>query len=268
MVEIFDWRRTAHLVSLAALVALMIAASVVWMGVRNTYRRDFTQIDSFATSQSARMDRISSLGLDFLRSDREDLLETLDALVDRMWVIYYPALAVARVPSVVPHTNGSILGAAVAHVLMPRALFPDKPDLPSDSDLVRQYSGVWVAGRDEGTSIAFGYAAEAYIDFGLPMMFVPCALFGLFVGVVYGLFVAHIFHREIAVAAVTVMFWLGLYLFERSSANLLGYSMSLFVYLGVPTLVVDRFLLSRHRAARTATAYVAIEPVPGGDQAA
>jgi hypothetical protein len=267
LIEIFDWRRAAHLVSLAAVLVVMIGASIVWMGVRNTYRRDFTEIDAFASSQSARIDRISSLGMGFLRSDTEDLLETVDALIDRMWVVYYPALAVARVPSVVPHTHGSILRAAVAHVLMPRALFPDKADLPSDSDMVREYSGVWVAGRNEGTSIAFGYSAEAYIDFGIPMMFVPCALFGLFIGVVYAWFVTHIWHREIAVAAVTVMFWLSLYLFERSSANMLGYAMSLFVYLGVPTLVVDRLLLARARAVQM-PAYVAIEPLPGGDHVA
>lgn len=64
-------------------------------------------------------------------------------------------------------------------VVTPRILFPDKGALLSDSEMVRTYSGVFVAGAEQGTSIAFGYAAEAYLDFGLPSMFVPSFLFGV-----------------------------------------------------------------------------------------
>jgi hypothetical protein len=262
LLEIFNHRRASHLVSLAGLLVVMVGASVMWMGVRATYRRDFTEIDNFSTSQSARMDRISALGSGFFKSDFEDMVKTLDSLVDRMWVVYYPALAVERVPSVLPHTNGSIISAAVTHVVTPRVLFPGKGILPSDSEMVRKYSGVWVAGRDEGTSIAFGYAAESYVDFGVPLMFLPPALFGLMMGVAYAWFVKTIRHRELAVATVTVIFWLGLYLFERSWANMLGYAMSLIVYLGLPAILADRFLFARSRANRTFHAAYVVEDLP------
>ena len=98
-------------------------------------------------------------------------MNTTDTLVDRMWTIYYPALALARVPSVIPHTNGQIFGAALLHIVTPRVFFPNKGELPSDSDEVRKYANVAVAGREVSTSIAFGYSAESYIDFGLPWMF-------------------------------------------------------------------------------------------------
>ena len=39
-------------------------------------------------------------------------------------------------------------------------------------------------------------------------------------------------HHELAIASVTVIFWLSLYLFERSWANMLGLSLTLIVYLG------------------------------------
>ena len=263
LLEIFDHRRMSHAVSLVGLLVVMIGASVMWMGVRATYRRDFSEIDAFSTSQSARMDRISSLGSAFFQSDRGEMLNTLDSLIDRMWVVYYPALAVARVPSVLPHTNGAIVGAAVTHVVTPRALFPDKPELPSDSEMVRKYSGVWVAGRAEGTSIAFGYAAESYLDFGIPIMFVPPAVFGLLMGLAYAFFVSIIGHRELAVATVTVIFWLALYLFERSTANMLGYAMSLIIYLGVPAVLVDKLLTMKSASARrqTASPYLT-QPIP------
>jgi hypothetical protein len=272
LLEIFDRRRTSHMVSLAGILVVMVVASVMWMGVRDSMRKDFNEIDTFSTSQSARMDRISSLGSGFFKQDSEDMLDTLDNLVDRMWVVYYPALAVARVPSVVPHTNGSIITAAVLHIVTPRALFPGKADLPSDSDMVRKYSGLWVAGSEQGTSIAFGYAAESYVDFGVPVMFLPSLVFGFFMGLIYAWFVRIIWHRELAVAVVTVIFWLSLYLFERSWANTLGYAMSMIIYLGVPAVVIDG-LLSRQRMARASSASYQIQsdaqtPMHGGDRVA
>ena len=41
-------------------------------------------------------------------------------------------------------------------------LFPDKPPVINPSNLVRKYSGVWVSGKESGTSFAFGYAAESF----------------------------------------------------------------------------------------------------------
>ncbi|MEP6919459.1 MAG: hypothetical protein ABJC89_27705, partial [Acidobacteriota bacterium] len=166
--------------------------------------------------------------------------------VDRMWPVYYPALAVARVPAVIPHTNGAILSSALRHVTMPRVFFPDKGELMSDSEMVRRYSGVMVAGAESGTSIAFGYAGESYLDFGLPWMFLPVFAFGLFMGLAYQIVARLIRHRELLVAYSTVTFWLGLYLFERSWAMTLGETVGLLVYVGGPVVLLDRFLLTRH----------------------
>jgi hypothetical protein len=260
LLETFNYRRTSHIVSLVGLLAVMVAASVMWMGVRATYRRDFNEIDTFSTSESARMDRISSLGSTFFQGDLGEMLETLDSLVDRMWVVYYPALAIARVPSALPHTNGAIVSAAVMHVVTPRALFPNKPELVSDSEMVRKYSNVWVAGADQGTSIAFGYAAESYLDFGVPVMFMPPAVFGLLMGVAYASFVKFIRHRELAVATVTVIFWLSLYLFERSTANMIGYAMSLIIYLGLPAILLDRLLVKPGSEEPTLSPYLTQHP--------
>src|SRR5439155_15190161 len=84
----------------------------------------------------------------------------------------------------------------------------------------------------------------------IPLMFLPSLAFGFLMGLGYGYFTRAIWHRELAVALVTVVFWLGLYLFERSWAMTLGYSMSLIVYLGVPVVLLDRFLLVRYYAQK------------------
>jgi hypothetical protein len=215
------------------------------MGIRSTIRSHEVEFDVAGPTQGERINRAYSLSNTFIGSDTQTLQTTLDGLVDRMWTIYYPALAMARVPTVTEHTNGTLIIGAIQHILTPRVFFPDKADLPSDSDLVRKYTGLFVAGRESGTSIAFGAMAESYVDFGMPMMFIPPVLFGIFCGIAYGWMQRMIHHRELSAATITVIFWITLYLFERSWANTLGESFGLLVYLGAPIVLMDRLLYRR-----------------------
>lgn len=254
VLEIFDRRNVRHWFAMGAAAVCAAGVGLLWMGIRSDYRRDYVQIDKFATSRSARLRDIQSLSMDFLRADGDATWDTADKLVDRMWTVYYPALAVERVPSHVPHTNGEMLSAALVHIVTPRVFFPGKPDLPSDSDKVRKYAGVFVAGAEQNTSIAFGYAAEAYIDFGVPLMFVPVFGFGIAMGVLYMFFYRFMHHHELVVAFGTVAFWMSMYLFERSWATMLGISLGMMIYLGVPVILLDRLLLDGSERKRRAQA--------------
>jgi hypothetical protein len=245
MLEIFDHRNARHWMAAATVGTITVAFGLMWMGIRSDYRRDYVQMDNFQTDRGARIARIGGLASGFLHSDTEGFFDTVDNFVDRMWPVYYPALAVSRVPSVLPHTNGTIFAAALTHITMPRVFFPDKGNLASDSEMVRKYSGVIVAGAESGTSIAFGYAAESYVDFGLPWMFLPVFGFGLAMGMVYRIVARSIKHRELLVAYSTVTFWFALYLFERSWVVTLGEAVGLLVYVGTPIVLLDRFLLIR-----------------------
>jgi hypothetical protein len=109
--------------------------------------------------------------------------------------------------------------------------------------MVRKYSGVFVAGEEANTSIAFGYAAESYVDFGVPVMFLPVFLYGLMMGSAYQGFLRIIRHRDLAIGLVTIICWLSLYLFERSWAKTAGLAGTLIIYVGAFTFFVDRFLL-------------------------
>jgi hypothetical protein len=106
--------------------------------------------------------------------------------------------------------------------------------------MVRKYSGVWVAGANEDTDIAFGYAAESYIDFGVPMMFLPVFIWGTFMGVCYAGMFKYFRHRDIAVSVTTVICWLTLYLFERSWTKTIGLGGTLMIYVGTLSFVLDR----------------------------
>jgi hypothetical protein len=196
VLEVFERRNARHWFALAAASVAIMALGILWMGIRGQYRRDYVEVDTFSNSRSARVNRVEDLTSTFLSNDSSILLSTTDSLVDRMWTVYYPALALKRVPSVLPHTDGAI-PAALMHIVTPRIFFPDKGELPSDSDEVRKYAGVHVAGREVNTSIAFGYSAEAYVDFGIPLMFVPVFAFGVFAGFCYTVFRSLIWHREL-----------------------------------------------------------------------
>src|SRR5262249_31046193 len=156
---------------------VMLLTGVLWMGIRGEYRQDF-ESDVFAASREVRLQRVAGLTAAWIERNPAEMLADVEAFIDRLWAVYYPALAVERVPAVIPYENGAILGGAVWHLFTPRLLFPDKPEVESDSEEVRKYAGVPVAGPESGTSIAFGYAAESYVDFGVPLMFVPVFVYG------------------------------------------------------------------------------------------
>jgi hypothetical protein len=246
LIAVFDRRRLRHWVVLMLLVLTMFLTGLMWMGVRTTYRLDF-QRPALTESRIVRLERVAALSSEWLRSDLDEFLQDLDALVDRLWAVYYPALALDRVPSIVPHENGLILSRAVLNLVTPRIFFPDKEALESDSEIVMRYAGVLVAGPERETSIAFGYVGESYVDFGVPLMFAPILFYGLLMGMGYRLVLRLVRHRELAVALVTVVFWLSLYLFERSWIKTVALSAILMVYLVGLTIVVDRLLVARPR---------------------
>ena len=246
--EIFKPRRLQHWVVLGTFATVMLVVSVMWMSVRVEYRKEFDN-ETFARSKGAQVNRMAALSTGWWQDEHEVTNDT-DRLVDRLWVIYYPALAVSRVPAVLPHTNGSITFGALQHILSPRVFFPTKAELQNDSEMVRKYSGVYVAGTAEGTTIAFGYGAESYIDFGLPWMFIPIFLYGLLAGLAYEILSTRVRHDELRAGLLAVIFWLALYLFERSWVKTLGLFGTLVIYLGGPALLLD-YYLSRRQTAGT-----------------
>ena len=86
------------------------------------------------------------------------------------------------------------------------------------------------------------------------VIFVPSVLFGVFMGVAYRLARRMSYTRELAAGFVTVVFWMSLYLFERSWVRTLGISVTLFVSLGGVVYIADWVLRHRGRRRRPALA--------------
>ena len=244
ILEVFDRRDVRHWAFAAMLAVVLGLSSLIWMSVRGQIRQEIDD-ELLSNSRIERFDRARTLSTGLLTQAAADYREAATRLIDRLWAIKYPGMALDRVPSSVPHTGGDLMWEAVTHLVTPRFLYPDKPELISDSELVRKYAGANVAGSESNTSIAFGYAAESYVDYGLPWMFVPAIVWGFLLGVAFQFWQSVIRHRELAVAVTTVMFWLALYLFERSWAKTLGGTVTLMVYLGGLVYLIDQWLLMR-----------------------
>jgi hypothetical protein len=244
ILEVFDRRDIRHWMFAGVLAVVLGVSSLVWMSVRGQLRQEIDD-EVLSNSRIERFDRARTLSTGLLTQAAADYSEAATRLIDRLWAIKYPGMALDRVPSSIPHTGGDLMWEALTHLVTPRFLYPDKPELISDSELVRQYAGAKVAGSESNTSIAFGYSAESYVDYGLPWMFVPAIVWGFLLGVTFQVWMSIIRHRELAVAVTTVMFWLALYLFERSWAKTLGSTVTLMVYLGGLVYLIDQWLLMR-----------------------
>jgi len=261
--ERFDRRNVRHWVSLGVLFIAMGLLGVAWVSVRVNYRERYLADEAFAQNRGARFDSLKAATSEWASQDRAALYGNIDKFIDRLWAIYYPALAVSRVPNVVPHTDGKLMMDTLAFVFAPRVFFPDKPEVGSDSELVRKYSGVWVAGAAQDTDIAFGYAAESYIDFGVPVMFIPVFIWGTFMGACYAGMFKYFRHRDIAVSVSTVICWLSLYLFERSWAKTIGLGGTLMIYVGSLSFVLDRLWFEKFKTVYVNDLTDVDEPVAG-----
>ena len=245
--EVFDTRNIRHWVSIGVLGVAMASLGVVWVGVRVPYRQRYAEDLKFQNNRSARIDALQEATNQWMNQSREDILGDVDAFIERMWTIYYPALVLDRVPSVLQHTGGELMLNTLKYTFEPRLFFPDKPSIQSDSEMVRKYSGVMVAGEESGTDIAFGYAAESYVDYGIPGMFVPALVWALFIGVACQLVFREYHHRDMAVSVVTVIGWFSLYLFERSWTKTIGFGGTLLIYAGGLCYILDRLWFEKFR---------------------
>jgi len=243
------WRKKSGRVLILALGTGLVLAATLWTGIKRQYRAEI-HCGQLGSSPADRLTRVGELSQEWFASSTAEKLKTVDAVQERFWMIHHPSLVLKRVPSQVPHTNGRLFARAIHHIFTPRLLFPDKAALICNSDLVRLYAGVDVAGRERGVSIAFPSFAESYVDFGVPLMFLPVFVWGLLLGIAYQWFDRHILHRDLALAFTSVSFWLILFSFERSWSRNLAMAIFLFVVLGGATLLIDRIALRRRQTCR------------------
>jgi hypothetical protein len=199
-------RQNTRILALGAALAVLVAVfGVVWTGGVKQEWRDQIWQGNVTASPTERIGLFFDVvgrvvpNLHFGRAG-----ETLASRISSGFL--YFSYVHERLPRVMPHENGTLLGKAIANATQPRFLFPDKVNLGGDSWLVRKYAGIAAAGDAEGASIGLGYMAEFYIDFGIPGVVVLSLLWGAVGGGVMVLLARVCPSREIFLAVAIGIF--------------------------------------------------------------
>ena len=244
--------RMRHYAGATAVAAMAVFCAVVWSAIKIEYRGAMsagkdTQLVVVSTEEQ--VDALVTLVSDL---ESADLDRGSQLLIDRIAYTDYFAHTLAFVPRFRAHEEGRIWTAALSHVLMPRAFFPDKAALESDSVRADRFTGLNIAHGDRGTSIALGTPAESYVDFGTPGLLFPALLFGLFVGLIYAWSLAGsvgLLDRGLGVALVLSMATV-----ENGPAKMLGGTLSAFVVALMLRPLLRSWLLREAPLARTVAA--------------
>ena len=234
------WNAKRVLLSVVVCLILVIS-SIIWSAIKEEYR-DFlnqgSRMQEVVVPIPARVDKLQELvgGL-----TDEGFFQGVEALISRVGYVTYFALTIGNVPDHLPYERGQLWLGAVKHVLMPRAFFPGKAII-DDSVRTSYYTGVQVAGMEQGTSISIGYMGESYIDFGPFGMCAPIFVLGLLFGYLHRFFVKYSRFKTVGFAAATSVLLFSAYNFETSNIKILGGVLANAIITGLFIWLVEPFL--------------------------
>jgi hypothetical protein len=162
-------RRIWFYVATVPIIFLGLSLFVTYFSHRNDIR-----IVTWDTNTSLiqRLDKVSTLITDFQLLDLSNEGD-LDALDQRLNQNYLVGVGVML------HRKGSaelLYGSTVPlWIIIPRALWPNKPPVGGSGDLVSQFTGINFA---DGTSVGVGQVLEFYMNFGVPGVIAGFAALG------------------------------------------------------------------------------------------
>jgi hypothetical protein len=204
-----------------ALAAVMIASASVWSAIKPGYR-DFLNGGSGKQEVVAPVaQRLDYLSTHIRAMNENKFADGFETTLLRIGYTEYFADTLNNVPKEVPYARGRLWLEAVTRIFMPRMFFPDKTAV-DDSARTKEYSGVNVAGAEEGASIGLGYMVESYVDFGPYFMFLPIFLLALLFGLAYRYFVLGSRMGSWGYVIAFAMPFASLHIFETSNIKLVG----------------------------------------------
>lgn len=175
-----------NIVVFSALIILTFSLLLKWQAVKGDYRAFLNKgsktSQDVEVSQSEALDKLQELAEK--KSNLTDDKNLVYESIDRVSYIQFFSEAMLNVPTFIPFENGKLWAANIAHILLPRAFFPDKASI-DDSQMVNKYCVRKVATAKMGASFSLGFVAESYIDFGPVLMFPVILLVGCLLGFIY-----------------------------------------------------------------------------------
>jgi len=165
----------------AAVVGLVVLYG--GLSVYVTYMRDRSDIRDVVwrgERVDARIDQLQNTLINYEWFDPR-LTDHLNRIERRLNQNHLVGAAVVSLrDGYVEHANGGTLADAVLAVI-PRALWPDKPEFGGSGDIVSRYTGFQFA---FGTSVGVGQVMEFYINFGTPGVILGFLAVGWMIGTV------------------------------------------------------------------------------------
>ncbi len=210
-----------RLVQFSLVAVAMVILAIVWTAIKSDYREFLNQGTGQQVVLAPVSDRVAKVGELTGALNAAKLQESWEYLILRASYVKFFGHTIDNVPANVPHEKGALWLGAIKHVFMPRLFFPDKPAI-HDSERTTYYTGVLVAGAEQGTSVSIGYMGESYIDFGRVGMFAPILLLGVFYGLIYRFFVDLQPVKVLGLAMATAILTFATYTIETSNIKLVG----------------------------------------------
>jgi hypothetical protein len=175
VVVYYQPRRTVVLGGLACLF-FGLSLYPTYMKVRTEIRRAVWGGAGF----EERFDKLTLLGdnWEWFDTENQSHLRSIEQRLNQNWLV---GLAVKRTAEgKVAYANGeTIVNSLLA--LVPRVVWPDKPQYAGSGGLVTRFTGVRFA---RGTSVGIGHVMELYVNYGNTGVFIGYIIFGLFLGCV------------------------------------------------------------------------------------
>lgn len=181
------WRRhSTQTLAIVPVVCAAIAVAILWQGAVKQEAREAQDEGWVGGSPIERVEFFIDSAQTNLPGMLDDAQSAIGELVERLSYITFFSRVLEHTPAVEPHADGELLWMAVVNGTVPRFLFRDKPELPSDSAYTRRFAGIRVADSSSANvSVSIGYMAEFYADWGLNGMFVSVLFYGIWTGLLH-----------------------------------------------------------------------------------
>lgn len=176
--------RVSDVLVISFFAGLIIFIGVFWSAVKPDYRAFVNKGTGAQVVVVPIADRLEFLGDAVMSLDGTKMSDGFERLVNRHGYIDYLALVLTNVPRVLPFENGALTVAVFRHISVPRFIWPGKPVLPNDTEVMSKYTGLPMVWGDE-TSISIGYLGEMYVDFGYVGGIFAAGVMGVAFGLAY-----------------------------------------------------------------------------------
>jgi hypothetical protein len=243
------WRRRPRTaVACVVLAGIALTLGAFWSAIKDDYRA-YVSLGSWHQVVLVPVeDRLAYLVDRAFKADAQTMRSGFDALARRWGYIDLLSATMRNVPARVPFENGGLVGAAVMHVLQPRLLFPDKPPLPSDTEIAVRYSGIGLdaGGNAVDTSISLGYVAELYVDFGVVGTSAATFLLGFLFGRAVKYLIGSTELPEIVSSGLALVLMMAVASFEVALAKMIGAVVTTFVMILALRKFVFHYLVKKY----------------------